>query len=347
LTFEEGRLSFVRTIELRGRKMDLRFQGKIEGDSLSGAFASGRGDITAKGVRGSGEAPAPKRREGGRQAQTPKPDPTVRDLQYLPHESNRLDFWRAESDTPTPVVAFIHGGGFRGGSKNSINAGTLKALLEAGISVASIEYRLIGVAPLPTAHHDCRRALQFIRSKAGEWNIDKTRVGAFGGSAGAQICMWLAFHDEMADPESDDPIERESSRLTCVATNGGQTTMDFDWWMKWIPGYETPHRDRAESFGDISEEQLRDILQDIGALSQISADDPPIFMGYGMRPDDPVPDDPAKAGGWKVHHVMFGVKLKEEMDKLGVEADLKYPGAETTYESNAQFFISKLKPQVE
>jgi len=239
---------------------------------------------------------------------------------------------------------YIHGGGFRGGSKNSLNAGTLQELLDAGISVAAVEYRLISDKPLPAAHHDSLRALQFVRSKASQWNIDKERVGAFGGSAGAQICMWLAFHDEMADPSSSDPVRRESSRLSCVATNGGQTTMDFDWWMRWIPGYDKPHRDRTETFGDITEEELRNVLKDISALSLVTADDPPIFMSYGMRPDAPVPDDPSRAQGWKVHHVMFGVKLKEKMDKLGVEADLKYPDAQTTYQSNADFFIKTLKP---
>ncbi len=71
--------------------------------------------------------------------------------------------------------------------------------LAAGGSVAAIEYRLVPEYPLPTAHHDSLQALQFIRSKATEWNIDKKHTGPFGGSAGAQICMWLAFHDEMAD----------------------------------------------------------------------------------------------------------------------------------------------------
>jgi hypothetical protein len=70
-------------------------------------------------------------------------------------------------------------------------------------------------------------------------------------------------------------------------------------------------------------------------------------MSYGMKPDAPVPDDPSRAQGWKVHHVTFGVKLKEKMDELGVEADLKYPGARTTYRSSADFFITKLKPDNE
>ena len=276
----------------------------------------------------------------------PRRAPTYSNVKYGPHERNVIDFYKTESEEPTPLVVYIHGGGFRGGSKKSLNRKVLKELLDAGISVAALEYRLISHKPLPAAHHDSLRALQFIRSKADQWNIDKTRIGAFGGSAGAQICMWLAFHDEMADPLNSDPVKRESSRLTCVATNGGQTTMDFNWWMRWIPGYDKPHRDRVEAFGDITDEELHKVIRDISALSLISNDDPPIFMSYGMKPDDPVPTDAKRAQGWKVHHVMFGVKLKEKMDKLGVEADLKYPQAQTTYKSIADFFIRKLKPKL-
>ncbi|MFC1603465.1 alpha/beta hydrolase fold domain-containing protein [Planctomycetota bacterium] len=268
--------------------------------------------------------------------------PTYGDVKYGPHERNVLDFYKAESDKPAPLAVYIHGGGFRRGSKRGLNARLLRELLDAGIAVAAVEYRFISHAPLPAAHHDCLRALQFVRSKADKWNIDKTRVGAFGGSAGAVICMWLAFHDEMANPSSSDPVQRESSRLTCVATGGGQTTMDIDWWMRWIPGYDKPDRDIAEIFGNITDEELRKVVKDFSALSLVTADDPPIFMYYEMKPDAPVPTDSSRAQGWKGHHVMFGVKLKEKMDKLGVEADLKYPDAKTTYQSIAGFFIKKL-----
>ena len=273
-----------------------------------------------------------------------RPEPTYSNVQYGPHERNVIDFYKAESAKPTPLVVYIHGGGFRGGSKRSLNRKVLKELLDAGISVAALEYRFVSHKPLPAAHHDSLKALQFMRSKADQWKIDKTRIGAFGGSAGAQICMWLAFHDEMADPSSTDPVKRESSRLTCVATNGGQTTMDMNWWMRWIPDYEKPHRDRIEVFGDKTDEELQKVVQDISALSLITDDDPPIFMSYGMKPDDPIPTNAKRAQGWKVHHVMFGIKLKEKMDQLGVEADLKYPEAQTIYKSIADFFIKKLKP---
>jgi acetyl esterase/lipase len=272
-----------------------------------------------------------------------KPDPTHADVAYAEHPRNRLDFWKAESERPTPLVIYIHGGGFRAGSKDSLNARTLKRLLAAGISVAALEYRLISDAPLPAAHYDCRRAVQFLRSKAGEWNIDKTRVGAFGGSAGAQLCMYLGFHDDAADPESNDALARESTRLACVATHGGQTTMDVNWWLDNIPGYNRPHRDFRAGFGAQTDEELRERAAQVSALALISRDDPPIYMAYAMAPDDPVPDEESgRPQGWKVHHVNFGIALKRRMDELGVEAHLRYPGTRPAYPSEVEFFMAKL-----
>jgi acetyl esterase len=282
-------------------------------------------------------------RSAGRRAQRPPAlQPTRADVTYGPHERNRIDFYQAPSEKPTALALYIHGGGFQGGTKRGLNQKTLQQLLKAGISVAAIEYRLVPDYTLPIAHQDSLQALQFIRSRASAWNINKQRIGAFGGSAGAQICMWLAFHNEMADPESPDPIKRESSRLRCVATNGGQTTMDFAWWKQCIPGYEKPHRPRSEYFGDIDNAQLDKIIRDISAQSLITADDPPIWMSYGMAPDAPIPSDPRKIQGWKVHHVAFGIKLKEMMDELGIESHLRYPGKQNQYGSIADFFIAKL-----
>jgi hypothetical protein len=271
-----------------------------------------------------------------------KPTPTFKNIAYGPHERNVLDFWQAQSDQPTPLVVYIHGGGFRNGSKDSIDADMLRALLKAKISVAALNYRLIDQAPLPAAHHDCRRSLQFLRSKSEEWRLDKARFGAFGGSAGAQLCMYLAFHDDMAKPDSDDPVERESTRLTCVATNGGQTTMDVDWWKINIPGYTAPHRDFLEGFGAKTQEGFQQKVAQVSALSLITKDDPPIYMSYIMQPGDTIPPDPEQARRWKVHHVNFGIELKNRMDALGIESDLEYPGAKTIYQSPAEFIIAKL-----
>jgi acetyl esterase/lipase len=150
----------------------------------------------------------------GMPAQQPaKLPPTFADVKYGPHERNVLDFWKVDTKTPAPLVIYIHGGGFVAGDKSNVNAGTIQFFLKAGISFASISYRYSTQAPYPAPMMDGARAVQFLRSKAGEWNIDPKRFAAFGGSAGAGISMWLAFHDDLAKPASADPIERQSTRL--------------------------------------------------------------------------------------------------------------------------------------
>jgi acetyl esterase/lipase len=110
-----------------------------------------------------------------------KPDENIA---YGPHRMQKLYFWRAKSDQPTPLLFYIHGGGWNNGDRSSVN-GMLKEALDAGISVVSVEYRTIKdstedkvVPPVKGPMLDCARALQLCRSKAKEWNLDKTKVGA-------------------------------------------------------------------------------------------------------------------------------------------------------------------------
>src|SRR5690606_25976888 len=79
----------------------------------------------------------------------PKPAPDLANVSYGPHQRNVLDFWRAKTSAPAPLVVYIHGGGFRSGSKESVSAGLLKALLAQGISVMAINYRLSPEVLLP------------------------------------------------------------------------------------------------------------------------------------------------------------------------------------------------------
>ena len=116
-----------------------------------------------------------------------------------------LNFWKIESSKPAPLLVHIHGGGWLGGKKSeTAHANELKK----GYSFASIDYRLAGVELLPAAVHDAARAVQFLRTKAQDWNIDPKRIAVTGGSAGAASSMWLAYHDDLANPKSDDPVLR-------------------------------------------------------------------------------------------------------------------------------------------
>jgi acetyl esterase/lipase len=84
----------------------------------------------------------------------------------------------------------------------------------AGISVVAITYRFSQDAIAPASFHDSARAIQFIRHNANEWNVDPKRIAATGGSAGAGLSLWLGFHDDLTDPDSSDPVLRQSSRLS-------------------------------------------------------------------------------------------------------------------------------------
>ncbi|MCP4262570.1 MAG: alpha/beta hydrolase, partial [Planctomycetes bacterium] len=138
-----------------------------------------------------------------------------------------LDLWLVPSDTPTPLLVFIHGGGFRGGDKRNFDNSLIENMHEEGISVASINYRLTkegllkeGKNMYPAPMHDGARALQFLRYNASKYNLDKTKFAATGGSAGGCMLMWLGFHPDLAQSDHKDPVLRESSRLQVLAPRG-------------------------------------------------------------------------------------------------------------------------------
>ena len=116
--------------------------------------------------------------------------PSHAEVSYGPHAMNVLDFWKAEGEGPRTLLVYIHGGGWTGGDKKQDPARFLP-FLETGISYAAINYRLTPDVPLPAPVHDAARAIQFLRSRAAEWNIDKTRIALTGGSAGACTSMWI------------------------------------------------------------------------------------------------------------------------------------------------------------
>jgi acetyl esterase/lipase len=280
--------------------------------------------------------------------------PTLANVSYGDHELQVLDFWKADSVKPTPLVFFIHGGSWRSNDKDKVTG--LREYLPAGISVVSINYRFTQQAeaagvkpPVKWPLEDAARALQFVRSKAKDWNIDKTRIGASGGSAGGCSSLWLAFHDDMADPHSSDPVARESTRLTCAGVVGAQTTLDPKQMREWIPnsfygghafGFRPEKGDRYSGFRKFLENRGR-ILPWIRMYSPyelVTPDDPPVYLHYadapgiGGRPRDPT------------HSSNFGVKLQEKMQAAGVECHLMHLGAAgVAYPDPIKFLIAKLR----
>ena len=254
-----------------------------------------------------------------------RPSPTLENVAYGDHERQVLDLYQVDSENPVPLVVYIHGGGFRAGSKGGVPQGLVRGCHEEGIAVASINYRLTGTHSWPAQHHDGRRALQFLRHQAEEYGLDSHRIGLTGGSAGAGISLWLAFHEDMADPASDDPVARESTRVSAVACSGAQTSYDPHWIEKHIGGRAHLHSALPALFGIPVEKwdtpEALAIFKEIAAINHFSRDDPPVWLVY-REPDETLkPDDRV---GWGIHHPRFGHELKKLSDEFDVECTVKH-----------------------
>jgi acetyl esterase/lipase len=296
-------------------------------------------------------------------AQEPKkappkgPVPTAANVAYGEHPRQVLDFWQAKSDSPTPLVFMIHGGGWVNGDK-SLHAKDVQQYLDAGISAVAINYRLVTQAvekdvkpPVKWPLADAARALQFVRSKGNDWNLNTTRIGATGGSAGGCSSLWLLYHDDLADPKSADPIARESTRLFCAAVVGAQTTLDPKVLREWMPnarygghafGFRTPeNRDGAFQKFFENRESVLPWIQEYSPISHVTPDDPPAFLEF---PGQKKPAVKGEAQDDPTHSALLGMILLEKLKEAKVEGIVAYPGQPLPkYKDSAAFLIERLK----
>jgi acetyl esterase/lipase len=284
------------------------------------------------------------------------PPATQANVKYGEHERQVMDFYQAKSEKPTPVVFAIHGGGWVNGSKDGYASSAAK-YNAAGISLVAINYRYTTNAaeakiepPVMWPLEDAARALQFVRSKAKEWNLDKTRIGATGGSAGGCSSLYLLYHDDMANAKSDDPVARESTRLFCAAVDGAQTSLDPKVLREWMPnytygGHAFGFRTAEKRDGEFqrfyeNREKVLPWIKMYSPIEHVSKDDPPVFLNYtnakaatvkGESKEDPT------------HAPLLGAILMEKLKETGVEGTFVYPGhPHEKYKSSADYLIDRL-----
>lgn len=247
--------------------------------------------------------------------------PTHAGVKYGPHARNLMDVWLADSDEPTPVVLSFHAGGFKPrpdpSEAKSDTApalkGDLRGVLRAGIAVAMATHD--GIAPEP--FEDARRAVQFIRSMAPRWNLDKGKVAATGTSSGGCLSLWLCFHKDMAKPKAKDPVERESTRLSCAAVNQAVTSLDPRFIRDLMPGC-TAYRRFEEFFGyegqdlDSLPKMKYDLMEELSPINHLRKGGPPTLLRYTGKLDAP----------FGIHHAAFGEAFMEKSRSLGVLCDL-------------------------
>ena len=291
-------------------------------------------------VRPTGWMPPPEVQEKCATARADATPATFVDLPYDDHFRQTMDVWLAKPAQPSPVVFYIHGGGWAAQDKTDIHQHLdVRALLDAGISVVSTNYRLLQDAnaagikpPVQWPLQDAARALQFVRSHAAEWNLDKARIAASGVSAGGCSSLWLAMHDDLADPKSADPVARESTRVLFTATKAPQPTLDPKQLKEWIPnsvygghafGF-LPQATRPEAFVPFlaARDQILPEIQRYSPIEHATADDPPVFLHYPKQDKPPVKGEQQTD---PTHSAVLGLILKEKMQALHVPCEVRYP----------------------
>ncbi len=208
----------------------------------------------------------------------------------------RLDLLLPKTRTskgPLPVVAFVHGGGWRNGDKRT-GIGRLAKLVATGrYAGVSIGYRLSGEAVWPAQIHDCKAAVRWIRANAEKHGLDGDRIAVWGTSAGGHLVAMLGTTGDVESLEGTlGPHLDQSSRVTCVVDYFGPTdflTMN-------------DHPGRIDHDADNSPESLlvggaiqqnKEKARAAAPLTYVTKDDAPILVAHGS--EDPLVPFPQSA----------------------------------------------------
>jgi acetyl esterase/lipase len=293
----------------RFRRLDRNNDGKITRDELPEAAranfdkvdADGDGFISAAEDARLGPLLMPVR--------IPDSVKLVADVPYADTDNvrQRLDLLvpRApKSDTPLPVIVFIHGGAWQQGDRSG-GLPTLVSYVEGGeYAGVTVGYRLTGEAKWPAQIHDCKAAIRWIRANAATYHLDPDRIGLTGGSAGGHLVALLGTSDSSANLEGDlGKYAGVSTRVRCVVDQYGPSDfLTLDQAPSQVK-HDGPDTAVARLLGGAIHARP-DVARAASPLTYVSSDDPPFLIIHGT--DDPgVPYDQS-------------VRLSTALQKAGV-----------------------------
>jgi acetyl esterase/lipase len=185
---------------------------------------------------------------------------------------------------PMPVVVYIHGGGWQGGSRDG-GVRPLSRLAARGYFGATIEYRLSREAKFPAQIEDCKAAIRFLRSKAKEYGIDPDRIGVWGPSAGGHLVALLGTSGDVKELEGRGGSAEFSSRVQAVVDWFGPT--DFLRMGKNKIDHDAPTSPESLLVGGPIQEN-KDKVAAANPITYVTKDDPPFLIMHGDK-DDLVP----------------------------------------------------------
>ena len=194
---------------------------------------------------------------------------------YIPKKGRR----------PMPVIIWVHGGGWKGGSKGGISRPV--GVLSRGYALVSVEYRLSGEAIWPAQIEDCKAAIRWTRANAKTYGLDPDRIGAWGSSAGGHLVAMMGVAGDVEKFDTHREYADTSARVQAVCDWFGPT--DFTQMDAHRPkGARLVHDDpdSPESRlvgGPIQKERYLPICADANPITYVTKDDPPILIMHGDR----------------------------------------------------------------
>ena len=183
----------------------------------------------------------------------------------------------------SPLVVFIHGGGFGGGDKFHVRRRdalpVVTELTRHGLTCASIEYRLAngGAATVNESVADCKDAVRFLVKHAAEYNLDPERIGTFGESAGGNLTLTTALGDDRDYP-CDPALDGPPGKIRCVASYYGPVSF-IDLALRKGSNFEHPERLVSILGGPL--EQKRELAKKLSPIELLRPDSPAIFLAHG------------------------------------------------------------------
>jgi acetyl esterase/lipase len=202
---------------------------------------------------------------------------------------------------PAPAILCVHGGGWKGGHRNSMNM-LIGLLAEKGFVAATVSYRLVPKAKFPAQIEDVKAAVRWLRAHAKEYNINPDKIGAVGLSAGGHLVSLLGAADKSAGLEGNGGNLDQSSRVQAVVNFFGPTDFITKTWTKQI--------EEAFFIGFLggTYDEAKETYVKASPLHYVSKDDPPFLFIHGDK--DKLVD---------IHHSkVMHAKLKE----VGVPSEL-------------------------
>ena len=142
----------------------------------------------------------------------------LRDIEYarVGNKSLKLDLYLPEGQGPFPLIIWVHGGGWTSGDKSlSADSPQFRQTIR-GYAVASINYRLSQEAKFPAQIEDCKAAVRWLRAHAVQYNLDPSRIAAWGPSAGGHLVTLMGTSAGATDLEGDEENLDYSSRVQAV-----------------------------------------------------------------------------------------------------------------------------------